>query len=71
MYIENLKLGEWSQLPSLNPLRAQHGCALVEYRGQKGVLIAGGDSGGTRSNIQYNTSIQSNILYAPRCSEYG
>lgn len=40
----------WTDLPSLNPLRAQHGCALVELEGRRGVLVAGGDSGGTRLN---------------------
>lgn len=42
--------GIWTELPALNPLRAQHGCALVELNGEKGVLVAGGDSGGTRLN---------------------
>ena len=42
--------GIWTDLPKLNPLRAQHGCALVELKGQQGVLVVGGDSGGTRLN---------------------
>ena len=40
--------GEWHPLPELNPVRAQHGCALVELHGEMGVLVVGGDSGGTR-----------------------
>ncbi len=43
-------LGIWTDLPKLNPLRAQHGCALVELKGQQGVMVVGGDSGGTRLN---------------------
>ena len=31
-------------------VRAQHGCALVELRGESGMLVVGGDSGGTRLN---------------------
>jgi len=46
----DLNTGIWTELPALNPLRAQHGCALVELNGEKGVLVAGGDSGGTRLN---------------------
>ena len=38
----------WSDLPELTPLRAQHGCGLVELGGRKGVIVVGGDSGGTR-----------------------
>ena len=41
-------VGVWTDLPELNPLRAQHGCALVELGGRRGVLVVGGDSGGTR-----------------------
>ena len=37
--------GVWVDLPELNPLRAQHGCALVELNGRQGVLVVGGDSG--------------------------
>ena len=40
--------GRWHPLPELNPVRAQHGCALVTYRGEEGVIVVGGDSGGTR-----------------------
>ena len=40
-----LCLGVWVDLPELNPLRAQHGCALVELNGRQGVLVVGGDSG--------------------------
>jgi hypothetical protein len=32
----------------LNPVRAQHGCALVDLHGEHGVIVVGGDSGGTR-----------------------
>eukprot|EP00096_Caligus_rogercresseyi_P014027 TRINITY_DN6579_c0_g1_i1.p1 TRINITY_DN6579_c0_g1~~TRINITY_DN6579_c0_g1_i1.p1 ORF type:complete len:1345 (+),score=240.29 TRINITY_DN6579_c0_g1_i1:73-4107(+) len=39
---------KWTQLPELNPVRAQHGCALVDLHGEQGVIIVGGDSGGTR-----------------------
>ena len=31
-------------------MRAQHGCALVELRGESGMMVVGGDSGGTRLN---------------------
>lgn len=31
-------------------VRAQHGCALVELMGESGMLVVGGDSGGTRLN---------------------
>ena len=31
-------------------VRAQHGCALVELRGESGMMVVGGDSGGTRLN---------------------
>ena len=44
----DLATGVWTQLPELSPVRAQHGCALVELHGQQGVMIVGGDSGGTR-----------------------
>ena len=47
---DSMFLGIWTDLPKLNPLRAQHGCALVELKGQQGVLVVGGDSGGTRLN---------------------
>ena len=40
--------GTWWPLPTLNPVRAQHGCALVTLKGEEGVMIVGGDSGGTR-----------------------
>ena len=41
-------------MPELNPLRAQHGCALVELDGAPGVLVVGGDSGGTRlSDVRF------------------
>lgn len=40
--------GRWTVLPGLNPVRAQHGCALVEMHGEQGVLVVGGDSVGTR-----------------------
>ncbi len=40
--------GQWASLPEMNPVRAQHGCALVTLGGREGVLVVGGDSGGTR-----------------------
>ena len=40
--------GKWWRLPELNPVRAQHGCAIVDLDGEQGVLVVGGDSGGTR-----------------------
>ena len=49
-----LSSGVWTELPSLNPLRAQHGCGLVEVEGRQGVLVVGGDSGGKRlSDVRY------------------
>ena len=39
---------QWVTLPELNPVRAQHGCALVDLHGEHGVIVVGGDSGGTR-----------------------
>ena len=47
-FMLSLCSGLWTDLPKLNPLRAQHGCALVELNGEKGVVVVGGDSGGTR-----------------------
>eukprot|EP00095_Tigriopus_kingsejongensis_P007693 snap_masked-scaffold142_size315517-processed-gene-0.4 protein:Tk07693 transcript:snap_masked-scaffold142_size315517-processed-gene-0.4-mRNA-1 annotation:"hypothetical protein" len=44
----DISTGQWTQLPVLNPIRAQHGCALVNYHGEEGVVVVGGDSGGTR-----------------------
>jgi len=46
----DLNSGQWSDLPPLKPVRAQHGCALVELRGESGMMVVGGDSGGTRLN---------------------
>merc|ERR1712001_444998 len=46
----DLSSGRWSDLPPLKPVRAQHGCALVELMGESGMLVVGGDSGGTRLN---------------------
>ena len=43
--------GVWVDLPELNPLRAQHGCALVELNGRQGVLVVGGDSGNQTKSI--------------------
>ena len=40
--------GRWVNLPELNPVRAQHGCALVDLHGEHGIIVVGGDSGGTR-----------------------
>ena len=40
--------GQWHNLPELNPVRSQHGCALVKFHGEEGVIVVGGDSGGTR-----------------------
>ena len=31
-------------------VRAQHGCAWVEFQGRSGMMVVGGDSGGTRLN---------------------
>ncbi len=44
----DLDSGRWHSLPELNPIRAQHGCALVTVGGEEGVVVVGGDSGGTR-----------------------
>ena len=45
---------QWSRLPDLQPVRAQHGCALVDLAGQRGVIVVGGDSGGTRlSDVRF------------------
>lgn len=48
--VERLDVAEanWVSLPELNPVRAQHGCALVDLYGEQGVIVVGGDSGGTR-----------------------
>ena len=44
----DIDTGKWWPLPELNPVRAQHGCAMVDLNGEPGVLVVGGDSGGTR-----------------------
>ena len=44
----DIDTGKWWSLPELNPVRAQHGCAIVDLDGEQGVLVVGGDSGGTR-----------------------
>jgi len=44
----DIDTGKWWPLPELNPVRAQHGCAIVDLDGEQGVLVVGGDSGGTR-----------------------
>jgi hypothetical protein len=44
----DIESGLWHPLPELSPVRAQHGCALVTLHGEEGVLVVGGDSGGTR-----------------------
>ncbi len=41
----------------LNPFRAQHGCALVNVGGEEGVIVVGGDSGGTRQDTHTHTLI--------------
>jgi len=46
----DIQSGVWTNLPDLQPVRAQHGCAFVELMGKKGVIVVGGDSGGTRLN---------------------
>ena len=54
--VESLDLvtGQWSRLANLQPVRAQHGCALVEHGGRRGVVVVGGDSGGTRlSDVRF------------------
>ena len=50
-------------------VRAQHGCALVELRGESGMMVVGGDSGGTRLNdVRFeNASIRYNNLH--HCKE--
>ena len=32
----DIATGTWTQLPTLNPVRAQHGCALVNYEEEEG-----------------------------------
>ena len=50
----DLSTGQWTRLPDLQPVRAQHGCALVELGGRHGVIVVGGDSGGTRlSDVRF------------------
>ena len=50
----DLATGTWTRLPDLQPVRAQHGCALVELGGRSGVIVVGGDSGGTRlSDVRF------------------
>ena len=50
----DLRTGQWSRLPDLQPVRAQHGCALVELGDRHGVIVVGGDSGGTRlSDVRF------------------
>ena len=50
----HLSTGRWTRLADLQPVRAQHGCALVTLRGQRGVMVVGGDSGGTRlSDVRF------------------
>ena len=46
-------------------VRAQHGCALVELRGESGMMVVGGDSGGTRLNdVRFeNATILYSILH--------
>lgn len=57
----DIKSGVWTNLPDLQPVRAQHGCAFVELMGKKGVIIVGGDSGGTRLNdVRFLSLDQSN-----------
>ena len=46
----DLATGTWTRLADLQPVRAQHGCALVELGGRSGIIVVGGDSGGTRLN---------------------
>ncbi|XP_040567145.2 LOW QUALITY PROTEIN: uncharacterized protein [Lepeophtheirus salmonis] len=56
---------KWTALPELNPVRAQHGCALVDLHGEQGVIIVGGDSGGTRLGdvrfLSLKTSVWSKV----------
>ena len=50
----DLITGKWRRLADLQPVRAQHGCALVEHGGRRGVVVVGGDSGGTRlSDVRF------------------
>lgn len=43
-----------SPRPDPPQVRAQHGCALVELSGVSGMLVVGGDSGGTRlSDVRF------------------
>ena len=50
----DLATGQWRRLADLQPVRAQHGCALVEHGGRRGVVVVGGDSGGTRlSDVRF------------------
>lgn len=50
----DLVTGKWRRLADLQPVRAQHGCALVEHGGRRGVVVVGGDSGGTRlSDVRF------------------
>ena len=45
-------------------VRAQHGCALVELRGESGMMVVGGDSGGTRLNdVRFENVTILNILH--------
>ena len=47
-------------------VRAQHGCALVELMGESGMLVVGGDSGGTRLNdvrFVYNYVLLVVVIY--------
>lgn len=50
----DISTDRWTDLPELTPLRAQHGCGLVELGGRRGVIVVGGDSGGTRlSDVRF------------------
>ena len=50
----DLATGRWQRLADLQPVRAQHGCAAVELGGRRGVIVVGGDSGGTRlSDVRF------------------
>ena len=50
----DLATGKWTRLADLQPVRAQHGCALVTLGGRRGVVVVGGDSGGTRlSDVRF------------------
>ena len=37
----HISTGRWTRLADLQPVRAQHGCALVTLRGQRGVMVVG------------------------------